>query len=180
MAALTLLFSPPHLPDFCFLIFSINPTGLGGLLPPNPHPSISPHRRVLGAGGHKGQPGTHLPHHASVCLVFYSPPPPTLYPPPVCPSPPPGATRPRSNGDPPSRHPPLTVPGTPGQGGRRDSRGGWGAPGLGEHQEVAGSHNLPSALCILAGIGTLWGWHGMTLFPPHDHPQPLCLAEGFI
>lgn len=160
MAALTLLFSPPHPPDFCFLIFSINPTGLGGLLPPNPHPSISPHRRVLGAGGHKGQPGTHLPHHASVCLVFYSPPPPTLYPPPVCPSPPPGATRPRSNGDPPSRHPPLTVPGTPGQGGCRDSGGGGGHQDWGNIRRWQGATTPPVHFVSLQGLAPCGGGTG--------------------
>lgn len=159
MAALTLLFSPPHPPDFCFLIFSINPTGLGGLLPPNPHPSISLHRRVLGAGGHKGQPGTHLPHHASVCLVFYSPPPPTLYPPPSVHPP----HQERRDLDLMGTHPagtPLTVPGTPGQGGRRDSGGGGGHQDWGNIRRWQGATTPPVHFVSLQGLAPCGGGTG--------------------
>lgn len=160
--------------NFCFLIFSINPRGLG--VSPNPHPSISPHRWALGAGGHRGHPGTHLPHHASVCLVFYSPHPPLCIHPSCLSIAPPGVTRPRSKGDPPSRQPIHCARDT-----RTGRAPGWrvgghtrigGAQGLGGHQEGAESHNPPSALCILAGIGTLWRWHRVPLLPPHDQPQP--------
>lgn len=92
--------------------------------------------------------------------------------------PPPGATRPRSNGDPPSRQPTHCA---------RDTRTGrapvwWGnggdTPGMVGHKDWEdirrgqGATSRPSALCILAGIGTLGGWHRVPLLPPMITPSP--------
>lgn len=191
----SLLSAPPR-PDFCFLIFSINPRGLGGSCPPPPSsPPCLGERWVLRAR----RAPWHPPHPRSrirlSCFLFLThPPTPRAHPLPVCLSVHPPQERRDLHLTGTWRAPPAraTTLGTPGWGHHMGGALGQGvAPGwgVGGHQEGARSRRYtpPIALWILAGIcpspcwhlaGGCGVWHRVppTLFPPAMPPPSLSTA----